>query len=68
MPKVDITDEVLTQLAAAVESDRIEDPNDRFAVQSVALDEGYEELVTFILEADAVRFTRALELLDRREA
>jgi hypothetical protein len=65
--RVDITDEVLEELAAAIAHDRVDDPNNRFAVQSVALDEGHDALVTFILEADAVRYTRALELLGQRE-
>lgn len=67
MTRVDITDAILEELAAAIAHDRVEDPNNRFAVQSVALDEGYDELATFILEADAVRYTRAVELVQQRD-
>lgn len=64
--RVPITDVVLDQLAAIVASDEVVDPNNRFAVRAVAMNEGHDELATFIGDADAVRYTRALELLEGR--
>jgi len=65
MARTPITDEVLEQLRAVRDSDRVEDMQNRYGVQSVALQEGYEALSGFILEADAVRYTHAIELLER---
>lgn len=68
MPYEPITDDILDQLAAALDDERVDDPDNRYGVQAVALEEGYAELATFIAAADAVRYTRALELLGERKA
>lgn len=68
MAREPITDAVLDQLAAALADDRVADPADRFTVRAVAMTEGYDDLADFIGAADAVRYTRAVELLERREA
>ena len=67
MSHVEITDEVLDQLATAVAAESVADPNNRFAVQAVAMNEDLDALAAFVVEADAVRYTRALELLEARE-
>lgn len=67
MTRVPITEPVLDQLATVLAGDAVDDRNNRFAVRAAALAAGHDELATFIAEADAVRYTRALELLDRRE-
>lgn len=67
MTRVPITPSILDQLAAVLATGEIADPHNRFAVRAVALAEEHEELAAFIADADAVRYTRALELLDRRD-
>lgn len=67
MTRVPITEPVLDQLATVLASEDVPDPNNRFAVRAAAMNAGHEELATFIGEADAVRYTRALELLEHRE-
>lgn len=67
MSHAEITDEILDQLATALADDSVPDPNNRFAVQAVAMNEDLDALANFVVEADAVRYTRALELLERRE-
>lgn len=66
MPREPITEPVLDQLEVALRDDRVTDPVDRFTVRAVAMTEGYDDLADFIAAADAVRYTRALELLDQR--
>lgn len=67
MSHIEITEETLNQLATALADDSVADPNNRFAVQAVAMNEGLDALATFVREADAVRYTRALELLEQSE-
>lgn len=67
MSHVEITEETLDQLAAALDDPSVADRNNRFAVQAVAMNEGLDQLATFVREADAVRYTRALELLEQHE-
>ncbi|MFB6172856.1 MAG: hypothetical protein ABEJ23_10000 [Haloarculaceae archaeon] len=68
MPHVEITDEILDQLATALSADSVADPNNRFAVQAVATNEELDALAQFVVNADAVRYTRALERLEQRDA
>lgn len=59
--RVPITDEVVEQLRAVLETDEVDDPVNWMAVQGIAWDQGYDELQTFIVEADAATYYEALE-------
>lgn len=55
-----ITGTVVEQLRRVLETDRVEDPVNRFAVQAVAADMELTELVEFIVDADASTYYEAL--------
>lgn len=59
--RVEITDEVVGQLAALLDADAVEQPVDRTAVQFAAQDAGSEALATFVFEADAATYYEALQ-------
>lgn len=59
--RVPITEDIVEQLRAVLETGEIEDPVNWMAVQGIAWDKGYDELQTFIVEADAATYYEALE-------
>lgn len=59
--RVEITDDVVDQLAAVLETGEVEDPVNWMGVQGIAFDQGYDELVEFIVEADASTYYEALQ-------
>lgn len=64
-----ITDPVLEQLAAVLESGRVDRPVNWMAVQGVAHEAGHEDLVEFIVAADAATYYEALRTAaDRADA
>lgn len=59
--RVDITDEVVAQLADVLTDAEIDDPVNWMAVQFAARDAGHDELATFVREADAATYFEALQ-------
>lgn len=55
-----ITGTVVEQLRRVLETDRVDEPVNRFAVQAVAADMELTELVEFIVDADASTYYEAL--------
>lgn len=55
-----ITGTVIEQLRRVLETDRVDEPVNRFAVQAVAADMELTELVEFIVDADASTYYEAL--------
>lgn len=56
-----ITDEVVAQLRDVLDAGEVDDPVNWMGVQGVALRMGHEELVDFIVEADATTYHEALQ-------
>lgn len=56
-----ITDAVVEQLRRVLETDEVEDPVNRFAVQAVAHEMDLSTLAQFIAEADAATYYEALQ-------
>lgn len=56
-----ITDEVVDQLRSVLDTDRVEHPVNRFAVQAVAAEMDLAELVQFVVDADAATYYEALQ-------
>lgn len=57
-----VTDDVLEQLRRVLETERVDEPVNRFAVQAVAAEMELTELVEFILDADAATYYEALQV------
>lgn len=69
MTRVPVTDDVVAQLRDVLDAGEVDDPVNWMGVQGVALRMGHEELVDFIVEADATTYYEALERAqDAREA
>lgn len=69
MTRVTITDDVVAQLRDVLDAEEVDDPVNWMGVQGVALRMGHEELVDFIVEADATTYREALvRARERREA
>lgn len=69
MSREPITETVLEQLAAVLETGRVDRPVNWMAVQGVAHEEGHEELASFVAAADAVTFYEAVRAAaDRADA
>lgn len=64
--RVEITDEVVEQLADVLATGEVEDPANWMGVQGVAFDRGDDELVEFIVEADASTYYEALQAAQDR--
>lgn len=60
MVRVEITDVVVEQLAEVLESGELERPTNWMGAQFAAQDFGFEELATFIYEADAATYYEAV--------
>jgi hypothetical protein len=58
--RVEITDEIRDQLAEALESEEIDHPLNRGAIQYAAWELDLEELADFVGEADAATYYEAL--------
>lgn len=56
-----ITDAVVEQLRRVLETDEVDDPVNRFAVQAVAHEMDLSALAQFIAEADAATYYEALQ-------
>jgi hypothetical protein len=64
--RVEITDQVVEQLADVLATGEIADPVNWMGVQGVAFDRGHDELVGFIVEADASTYYEALQAAEER--
>ena len=64
--RVEITDQVVEQLADVLATGEIADPVNWMGVQSVAFDRGHDELVEFIVEADASTYYEALQMAEEQ--
>lgn len=60
MTRVAITDDVVSQLADLLDSGELEQPTNWMGAQFLAQDFGFEELATFVFEADAATYYEAL--------
>ena len=60
MTRVDITETVVAQLAEILDSGELEQPTNWMGTQFLAQDFGFEELATFVFEADAATYYEAL--------
>lgn len=60
MTRVTITETVVEQLREVVETDEVEDPVNRYAVQGVAHRRELSELAQFVVDADASTYYEAL--------
>ena len=61
MTRVQITDTTVAQLAELLESGRLDEPTNWMGAQFLAQDFGFDELATFVFEADAATYYEALE-------
>lgn len=61
MTRVDITETVVAQLAELLESGELTEPTNWMGAQFLAQDFGFDELSTFVVEADAATYYEALE-------
>jgi len=61
MTRVPITDDVVAQLRDVLDAGEVDDPINWMSVQGIALRMGHEELVDFIVEADATTYHEALQ-------
>jgi hypothetical protein len=59
--RVPVTETVVEQLRAVLDSGRLDDPHNWMAAQFAAQDLGHEELATFVFEADAATYYEAVE-------
>jgi len=60
MTRVDITDDVITQLAALLDSGELDQPTNWMGAQFLAQDFGFDALAQFVFEADAATYYEAL--------
>lgn len=69
MTREPVTDAVLDQLVAVLETGRVDQPVDWMAVGTVAADLGHEELLAFVAAADAATYYEAVRTAaDRADA
>jgi hypothetical protein len=69
MTRVQITETTVAQLAELLESDQLDEPTNWMGAQFLAQDFGFDELATFVFEADAATYYEALErAADRADA
>ena len=61
MTRVQITDTTVAQLAELLESGQLDEPTNWMGAQFLAQDFGFDELATFVFEADAATYYEALE-------
>ncbi|WP_435195590.1 hypothetical protein [Natronomonas sp. EA1] len=66
--RVEITDEVVAQLREVLETGDVDDPVNWMGVQGIAWDKGHDELVEFIVAADASTYYEALQRAQREES
>ncbi|MDZ7746311.1 MAG: hypothetical protein U5K28_07290 [Halobacteriales archaeon] len=60
MTRVDITEDVVSQLAELLDSGELDQPTNWMGAQFLAQDFGFDELATFVFEADAATYYEAL--------
>lgn len=60
MTRVEITDEVVAQLAEVLDSGELERPTNWMGAQFLAQDFGFDALAEFVFEADAATYYEAL--------
>ncbi len=60
MTRVEITEEIVGQLAKVLESGELEQPTNWMGAQFLAQDFGFDALARFVVEADAATYYEAL--------
>lgn len=66
MTRVDITETVVAQLAEILDSGELEQPTNWMGTQFLAQDFGFEELATFVFEADAATYYEAVQRAEKQ--
>jgi len=60
MPREPVTDAVVSQLRAVIDTGEVDDPVNRFEVQALAHRRELSELARFIVDADAATYYEAV--------
>jgi len=60
MTRVEITDDVVAQLAELLDSGDLDEPTNWMGAQFLAQDYGFDALARFVFEADAATYYEAL--------
>lgn len=66
MTRVDITETVVAQLAELLDSGELDQPTNWMGTQFLAQDFGFEELATFVFEADAATYYEAVQRAEKQ--
>ncbi|PSQ30129.1 hypothetical protein BRD16_07890 [Halobacteriales archaeon SW_6_65_46] len=66
MTRIDITETVVAQLAELLDSGEIDQPTNWMGTQFLAQDFGFDELATFVFEADAATYYEAVRRAAQR--